>query len=137
MNITRSFLVSAVAGAVLAGLLLQGCDSLSGGAWQTWFKDGLGDAKVVSGTASYKVDNYWCRDCKETVEFFARVKKPWIAYKVLAAGAIPAREGFRYAFESGADFALVGMFDFQIDVDVSITRQVLAAKLNRSRAWMV
>ena len=86
---------------------------------------------------NYKVDNYWCRDCTETIEFFARVKKPWIAYKVLAAGAIPVREGFRYAFESGADFALVGMFDFQIDVDVSITRQILAAKLNRTRAWMV
>ena len=85
---------------------------------------------------NYKVDNYWCRDCKETVEFFAKVKKPWIAYKVLAAGAIPVREGFRHAFESGADYALVGMFDFQIDVDAAITRQLLAAKLSRSRAWM-
>jgi hypothetical protein len=28
------------------------------------------------------------------------------------------------------------MFDFQIDVDASITRQVLAAKLQRTRAWM-
>jgi hypothetical protein len=85
---------------------------------------------------NYKTDNYWCRDCQETVDFFAKVKKPWIAYKVLAAGAIPVREGFRYAFESGADYALVGMFDFQIDVDASITRQVLAAKLQRTRAWM-
>ncbi|MES2598956.1 MAG: DUF1080 domain-containing protein [Verrucomicrobiota bacterium] len=25
--------------------------------WQEWFKDGLGDAKVVSGTASYKVED--------------------------------------------------------------------------------
>ncbi len=85
---------------------------------------------------NYKVDNYWCRDCDDTVKFFAKVQKPWIAYKVLAAGAIPAREGFRFAFESGADFALVGMFDFQIDVDVAITRQVLASKLNRRRAWI-
>ena len=85
---------------------------------------------------NYKVDNYWCMDANETVEFMAKVKKPWIAYKVLAAGAIPVREGFKYAFESGADFALVGMFDFQVDVDAAITRQLLAAKLNRSRAWM-
>ncbi len=85
---------------------------------------------------NYKVDNYWCMDANETVAFMARVKKPWIAYKVLAAGAIPVREGFRYAFESGADFALVGMFDFQVDVDASITRQLFAAKLDRSRAWM-
>jgi hypothetical protein len=28
------------------------------------------------------------------------------------------------------------MFDFQIDVDVAITRQVLASKLNRQRAWI-
>jgi hypothetical protein len=85
---------------------------------------------------NYKVDNYWCRDANETVDFMAKVKKPWIAYKVLAAGAIPVREGFKYAFESGADFALVGMFDFQVDVDVSITRQLFSAKLNRSRAWL-
>ena len=25
--------------------------------WQHWFKDGLGDAKIVSGTASYKVED--------------------------------------------------------------------------------
>lgn len=25
--------------------------------WQYWFKDGLGDAKVVTGTTSYKVEN--------------------------------------------------------------------------------
>jgi hypothetical protein len=85
---------------------------------------------------NYKTDNYWCMDANDTVDFMAKVKVPWIAYKVLAAGAIPVREGFRYAFESGADFALVGMFDFQVDVDVTITRQLLAAKLNRTRAWV-
>ncbi len=25
--------------------------------WQQWFKDGIGDAQIVSGTASYKVEN--------------------------------------------------------------------------------
>ena len=25
--------------------------------WQQWFKDGLGDAQIVSGTATYKVEN--------------------------------------------------------------------------------
>lgn len=57
MNNTRSFLVSAVAGAVLATFSLQAAEKKSGGGWQTWFKDGLGDAKIVSGTASYKVEN--------------------------------------------------------------------------------
>lgn len=85
---------------------------------------------------NYKVDNYWCMDAAETVAFMAGVQRPWIAYKVLAAGAISVRDGFRYAFESGADFALVGMFDFQVEADVSIARQLLASKLSRSRAWM-
>lgn len=57
MNNTRSFLVSAVAGLVLATLSLQAAEKKSGGGWQDLFKDGLGDAKIVSGTASYKVEN--------------------------------------------------------------------------------
>jgi hypothetical protein len=58
MNITRSLFVTAVAGTLLAAFSLQAADKKkSGGGWQTWFKDGLGDAKVVSGTASYKVEN--------------------------------------------------------------------------------
>jgi hypothetical protein len=58
MKITRSYLVSAVAGAMLAAFSLQAADveKKSGGGWQLLFKDGLGDAKVVSGTASYKVE---------------------------------------------------------------------------------
>lgn len=85
---------------------------------------------------NYKVDNYWCMDAAETVAFMAKIKRPWIAYKVLAAGAISPRDGFRYAFESGADFALVGMFDFQIADDVYVVKELLAAKLKRTRAWL-
>jgi hypothetical protein len=65
----------------------------------------------------------------------ATVNRPWIAYKVLAAGAIRPREGFRYAFANGADFALVGMFDFQVHEDVEIAKAVLAATQKRPRAW--
>lgn len=32
-------------------------DEKSGEGWQQWFKDGLGDAKIVSGAASYKVED--------------------------------------------------------------------------------
>ena len=85
---------------------------------------------------NYKVDNYWCRDAGDTIGFMAKVKRPWIAYKVLAAGAIRPQDGFRYAFENGADFALVGMFDFQIGADAIVTRDVLAGKLKRQRAWL-
>ncbi len=85
---------------------------------------------------NYGIDNYWCMDPKETIAFMANVKRPWIAYKVLAAGAIHPRAGFRHAFENGADFAAVGMFDFQIAEDVAVANQVLVEARNRDRGWM-
>ncbi len=85
---------------------------------------------------NYGIDNYWCRQPKETIAFMAELNRPWIAYKVLAAGAILPRSGFRYAFENGADFALVGMFDFQVAENVAVTHELLSGKLDRDRAWM-
>lgn len=58
MRTSRLLLVSAVAGVMLAAFSLQAADKKkAAGGWQTWFKDGLGDAKVVSGTAQYRVEN--------------------------------------------------------------------------------
>jgi hypothetical protein len=85
---------------------------------------------------NYGIDNYWCRDPKETVQYMATVERPWIAYKVLAAGAIQPKSGFQFAFSSGADFAAVGMFDFQVAEDVAAANQVLGGKLDREREWM-
>ncbi|MBI4327776.1 MAG: hypothetical protein HY674_21295 [Chloroflexi bacterium] len=84
---------------------------------------------------NYASDNYWCMDPKETIKYMSTVERPWIAYKVLAAGAIHPRSGFKYAFENGADFAAVGFFDFQIAEDVAVARDILKATENRERAW--
>jgi hypothetical protein len=83
-------------------------------------------------------DNMWCLQPEETIEFMRSVKKSWIGFKVLAAGAIPPTEGFRFAFENGADFINVGMFDFQIREDALIARSVLedVTRKGRPRPWM-
>jgi uncharacterized membrane protein YphA (DoxX/SURF4 family) len=80
-------------------------------------------------------DNIWCMSDKVVADFFRENPTPWIAYKVLAAGAIKPEEGFRHAFASGADFACVGMFDFQIVEDANIAYTVLNSELNRERPW--
>jgi hypothetical protein len=80
-------------------------------------------------------DNVWCTNPEETVEFMKKVECPWIAFKVLAAGSIPPRQGFRFAFEKGADFACAGLFDFQVQQDAWIVSDLLSGKLERPRPW--
>ena len=63
------------------------------------------------------------------------IAKPWIAFKVMAAGAIPPASAFKYAYENGADFVLAGMFDFEIEEDVKLAREALAAASQRQRPW--
>jgi len=85
--------------------------------------------KVVS-----EVPGYWCNNPQEVVDFMKGVEKPWIAFKVMAAGAIPPKDAFQYAFENGADHILAGMFDFEIDEDVLIANRVLS-EVKRTRPW--
>jgi hypothetical protein len=81
-------------------------------------------------------DNRYCDDHDETVEFMKTFDKPWIAFKVLAAGAIHPQDGFRHAFENGADFICVGVYDFQVVEDANIAMDVLRGDLRRSRPWI-
>jgi hypothetical protein len=79
-------------------------------------------------------DNMWCINPEETVAFMKTVRKPWIAFKILAAGAILPKDGFSYAFRSGADFVAVGMFDFQVKANCELLNRVVKHK-ERARPW--
>ncbi len=86
-------------------------------------------------TSGYYHDNIWCINPEGTIEYMKKIKKPWMAFKVLAAGAVHPRDGFKYAFENGADFVHVGMFDFQIREDAIISKDILSREMNRQRPW--
>jgi hypothetical protein len=80
-------------------------------------------------------DNVWCTFPDRTVEFVNNAKIPVMGFKVLAAGAIHPKNGFKWAFENGADFICVGMFDFQVVDDVNICIDALQKIQNRKREW--
>jgi len=80
-------------------------------------------------------DSQWCQEPDELASFMRGVTKPWIAFKVMAAGAIPPKDAFQYAFANGADFVLAGMFDFEIAEDVSIAKNAFAGAAKRARPW--
>jgi hypothetical protein len=87
-----------------------------------------------SATNGYH-DNMWCLDADKTAEFMATVEKPWVAFKVMAAGAIHPRMGFSHAFRNGADVILAGMFDFQIEQDAKLAIEAVRKHADRKRPW--
>jgi len=88
-----------------------------------------------------KHDNSWCNDPQAVIDFMATQTKPWIAFKILAAGALQPRQAFPHAFQGGADFILVGMFDWQIEENVKLAARVVNVTIQnaakRARPWSV
>ena len=80
-------------------------------------------------------DNMWDQFPERTVELFQNIDVPFFGFKVLAAGAIPPAEGLRWAFENGADFVCLGMYDFQVVDDVNLTLEILEELGERPRPW--
>ncbi len=81
-----------------------------------------------------EIPGYWCNDPQAVIDCMNGVQKPWIAFKVMAAGAIPPQNAFEYAFKHGADHILAGMFDFEIEEDAGIVKRILP-KVRRERPW--
>jgi hypothetical protein len=79
--------------------------------------------------------NYYSSAPSEIAAFMKNIKKPWIGFKVLGAGRDKPLEGFQHAFEKGADFIAVGMFDWQVRDDTAHVQEMLAKGIERSRAW--
>ena len=82
-----------------------------------------------------EVPGYWCQDPEATTEVMAAVKQPWIAFKTMAAGAIPPKSAFQYAYANGADHVLAGMFDYEIADDAKLAADAFAANQKRPRPW--
>jgi hypothetical protein len=80
-------------------------------------------------------DNMFCLDAEKTAQFMATVEKPWVAFKVMAAGAIHPRMAFPHAFRNGADFVIAGMFDFQVEQDAKLVISDVPKFRNRARPW--
>ena len=80
-------------------------------------------------------DNKFDFTPEETIRYINELPQPVIGFKVMAAGAIHPKDGFRYAFENGADFVCAGMYDFQMVEDVNIANEILSGNLNRARPW--
>jgi uncharacterized membrane protein YphA (DoxX/SURF4 family) len=85
---------------------------------------------------SARNDNMFDYDPEETIHFMGTLNEPWIAFKVLAAGAIKPEVGLKYAFTNGADFVCLGMYDFQIVEDVNIALNALDQAKVRQRPWI-
>jgi hypothetical protein len=77
----------------------------------------------------------WDQFSEQTIEAFRSIDVPFFGFKVMAAGAIRPADGIRWAYENGADFVCLGMYDFQVVDDVNTTIDILGSFGKRERPW--
>lgn len=130
-TIKRAGAVAGIAGHSLA--VPKACENA--GLEPDFYMKTFNSKNYWSAALTPRNDSVWEETPAETKAFMEEVDRPWIAYKVLGAGAIHPREGFRYAYQSGADFLCVGMFDFQVAEDVQLARLALDGARRRNRPW--
>lgn len=79
-------------------------------------------------------NNMFCLFPERTVDFVSKATVPVMGFKVLAAGAIEPKDGFKWAYDNGADFICVGMFDFQVVSNVNTAIDCIQ-NTKRTRPW--
>jgi len=79
---------------------------------------------------------YNSQDPRDIAALMKTIRKPWIGFKVLGAGRIEPKDGFDMAFQNGADFINVGMYDFQVAENVGLVREIVGKYERRDRKWM-
>lgn len=129
--IQRNGLIAGIAGHALA--VPTACEKA--GLKPDFYMKTFNSKNYWSAGPKERHDSVWEETPQQTLAFMQDIEKPWIAYKVLGAGAIHPDQGFQYAFENGADFICVGMFDFQIAEDARIARTSIAKTRDRTRPW--
>ena len=97
----------------------------------------LGEDKKASQNGLGVCDNRFVdTDRQEVFDYMQSRPEPWIAFKILGAGIEHPREAFPIVYKGGADFACVGMYDYQLVEDVNIANEVFREGLPaRKRPW--
>ena len=99
----------------------------------------LAEQQKIEADFYFKTINsagYETQDVRDVAALMKTIHKPWIAFKVLGAGRVEPKDGFNMAFKSGADFVNVGMYDFQVEQNVGLVREVVQTHEKRDRMWM-
>ena len=100
---------------------------------KTFHRTNYWSARVEEGFNAR--DNNFCTNPDEVAAYMETLEQPWIAFKILAAGALHPKDAFPHALQSGADFICVGMYDFQIVEDVNLAVSIFENPIERKRPW--